>query len=292
MKVLTHQSFDEIGNPLPGGLYDMAMGPFSRNDNCKTCYKRFEQCGGHFGYIELCLPVYNPFFIKVIYNILRISCLSCYKLQVTENTKIVTELQLRLLSAGYVVEAEELEICKLESNSCIVKIKMENGSEVHPKVAEYYEMLLNEPVNLYNNCTKSSESIKNAIITCTLSESQTKSCIYCKQAMKRVKFSYKRLVFGVTKADMKSFYQNQDEKSEHIKAANLPILADECKEYLRKIWEENSSFLSLLFPVLDGNKISRYPTDRLFMDLVPVTPPVVRPVNTFSKHFNPLPNKH
>lgn len=204
-KISTGQAFDEIGNPLIGGLYDLCMGPCTSRDICKTCFKDYSNCPGHFGHIELCLPVFNPFFVKMAYNILRITCLSCFKLQLPDVNKTVTELQLQLVDAGYIIEAEELEQYKSENvNDGEVKIKMENGVEVHKKVAEYHELLLREPYNQYGT-TKSTESIRNAILNNTMAECVTKKCIHCKQLMKRVKFSYKRLVFGLTKGDMKVF---------------------------------------------------------------------------------------
>lgn len=279
VKIITHQPFDEIGNPLPGGLYDLSMGPVTRQDTCKTCFKGVHGCSGHLGYIELSLPVYNPFFIKVIYSILRIFCLNCYRLQLDDKVKVITELQLRLVAAGYLIEAEELEVYKSDTSNCDTMVKLENGPDVHPKVAEYYEMLLREPLNHYNT-TKNTESVRHAIVANVLTESQTKSCIHCQRTMKRVKFSYKRLVFGLSKGDVKHFYQEQPEHAEQIKSANLPILASECRDYLRKIWELNSSFLKLIYPILSDNSSTKFPTDSFFMDLVPVTPPIVRPVSS------------
>lgn len=210
---------------------------------------------------------------------LRIFCLHCYKVQLNERLRVITELQLRLVTAGYLIEAEELELYKPETSNSDVMVKMENGPDIHPKVAEYYELLEREPVNQYAG-NKNTEAVRHAIIANTLSECQTKTCIHCRQVMKRVKFSYKRLVFGLNKSDVKNFYQDKPENADKVKAANLPILANECREYLRKIWMSNASFLKLFFPILNNHQHSElHPTDSLFMDLIPVTPPNVRPVN-------------
>lgn len=58
------------------------------------------------------------------------------------------------------------------------------------------------------------------------------------------------------------------------------ILADECREYLREVYKNHSKLLLELFPVLQikSNNI-QYPTDILFMNIVPVTPPKCRPTN-------------
>lgn len=80
-KVVTSLLFDQLGQALPGGLYDPAMGPYSiRSDPCSTCAETRE-CPGHPGHIDLCSLVYNPVFIKTVYHILKMSCLNCFRLQ-------------------------------------------------------------------------------------------------------------------------------------------------------------------------------------------------------------------
>lgn len=64
------------------------------------------------------------------------------------------------------------------------------------------------------------------------------------------------------------------------KTVNKAILADECREYLRKVYESHSDLMKLLFPVL-----MHAPTDVesaidiFFMDIIPVPSPLVRPAN-------------
>lgn len=54
-----------------------------KSDPCGVCYKNSYLCPGHFGHISLPLPLINPLFHKIIATILKISCLSCYKLQIS-----------------------------------------------------------------------------------------------------------------------------------------------------------------------------------------------------------------
>ena len=44
-------SFNQLGHPVPGGLYDLHMGPFSdKNDMmCAECRLHCEHCPGHIG---------------------------------------------------------------------------------------------------------------------------------------------------------------------------------------------------------------------------------------------------
>lgn len=82
-KVINTISFDSIGNPVTGGLYDVSMGPSARREVCSTCFNDQNDCIGHFGHIELIMPCFNPFFMKYIAIIMRASCLKCMKLQLT-----------------------------------------------------------------------------------------------------------------------------------------------------------------------------------------------------------------
>lgn len=84
-KITNTISFDSIGNPVSGGLYDVSMGPSSRREVCSTCFNDQQDCIGHLGHIELILPCFNPFFMKHVATILRATCLKCMRLQVSGN---------------------------------------------------------------------------------------------------------------------------------------------------------------------------------------------------------------
>lgn len=84
VKICSPLLFDALGHPVPTGLYDMIMGPLSgKSDPCRTCYMNVYSCPGHFGHIELPLPVINPLFDKMIVTILKMSCLTCFCTQIS-----------------------------------------------------------------------------------------------------------------------------------------------------------------------------------------------------------------
>lgn len=43
-----------------GGLYDPAFGPMDPKEKCATCGLNNFECPGHFGHIEVSVPLYNP----------------------------------------------------------------------------------------------------------------------------------------------------------------------------------------------------------------------------------------
>ncbi|XP_058460201.1 DNA-directed RNA polymerase I subunit RPA1 isoform X2 [Malaya genurostris] len=272
-KIVTTRSFDELGHAIPGGLYDAAMGPSGRGEVCATCVKDIAHCEGHFGHIEICLPVFNPFFVKTVYNLLRICCTSCFRLQLQDSMKSLLELQLQLVDAGYIVEAEELEIFKKKSTM---------DPSVMPEGVNYYtELLMNQPYNKLGN-TKNSEAIRAAIVNATLKEGIKPFCIHCKEQIRKVRVSNKRLVFSMNRSEMKAFYEKQGMQNisdEKIKATNRVIFAEECQKYFCKLYQNDGSLLKLLFPILaHGSHSMKHSTDLFFMDVIPVQPPMVRPV--------------
>ncbi|KAG5052248.1 hypothetical protein JHK87_004446 [Glycine soja] len=67
--------------PVPGGLYDAAMGPLDDKSLCKSCGQTTKHCPDHFGHIELVSPVYNPLTFNILSNILQRTCFSCHHFQ-------------------------------------------------------------------------------------------------------------------------------------------------------------------------------------------------------------------
>lgn len=50
------------------------QGPPNNHGNCETCYGKFRECPGHFGYLTLTLPVYHAGYLANVVNILKCIC--------------------------------------------------------------------------------------------------------------------------------------------------------------------------------------------------------------------------
>lgn len=309
-KIMIPNTIDVLGRALPGGLYDPAMGPYDRDcDPCSTCFNLIANCPGHIGHIDLSMLVYNPVFINTVYNILRITCLTCYHLQLPDHTQRILELQLRLVDAGYIIEAEELDVLKYEGGSGEggVKVKREDGEPLHPKIAEYFELLQRCPKNEFHvENNKNIESRRLCIIQSTLKAAVKKVCIHCKKTLKRVKYSYKTLMIAMPKAEMVELYKDQDGDEDageenlmntsaktvlaKEKPSNKAVLADECREYFRQIYANYPAFMKLLFPMFETVTATvTCPCDIFFTNVIPVTPPIVRPANKLNNRITEHP---
>jgi len=61
----------------------MGVSPYDKLVRCVTCGQDAQECPGHFGHIELALPVYNVFLVTKMLKLLRSMCFSCHRLRLT-----------------------------------------------------------------------------------------------------------------------------------------------------------------------------------------------------------------
>ncbi|KAL1914900.1 uncharacterized protein VTP21DRAFT_7816 [Calcarisporiella thermophila] len=101
--------FDNLMHPTKGGLYDPALGPFSKSHVCATCTLDHFSCPGHFGHIELPTPVYNPLFFNQMFSLLRSTCWNCHHFRMSRPELHRYISKLILLDRGLVVEANRID---------------------------------------------------------------------------------------------------------------------------------------------------------------------------------------
>jgi len=77
VEIQTADTYDEDGMPITSGLMDGRLGTLEPRQRCKTCGNTSSLCPGHFGNIELAVPVIHVEFAKIIYNVLRVTCRNC-----------------------------------------------------------------------------------------------------------------------------------------------------------------------------------------------------------------------
>ncbi|XP_016372994.1 DNA-directed RNA polymerase I subunit RPA1-like [Sinocyclocheilus rhinocerous] len=107
--ITNSQLLDNVGNAAANGLYDLALGPADNKEICSTCMQDYTSCPGHFGLVDLPLPVYNPMFFDKLYLLIRGSCLGCHMLKCPRTAVHLLLGQLKLLDVGAMKEVYELE---------------------------------------------------------------------------------------------------------------------------------------------------------------------------------------
>lgn len=109
VRVSTAATYDRLGNPLQGGLYDPAMGPVDARSVCVTCGLSMRDCPGHMGHFPLSLHVYNPLTFATVFQALRVKCFGCHGFRLSAFPCHVLAAKLGLIDAGLSNEAEALD---------------------------------------------------------------------------------------------------------------------------------------------------------------------------------------
>jgi len=93
-QIITADTYDEDGLPIPSGLMDPKLGTIEPGQRCKTCGNRVGECPGHFGHIELARPVVHVSFAKLIKKFLKAICRRCSRLKLKE--EVIAEYKRRM----------------------------------------------------------------------------------------------------------------------------------------------------------------------------------------------------
>jgi len=111
VEVVSSVAFDNLGNPLKGGLYDDAMGPWEMRtkQQCTTCGQSFSQCPGHLGHIELSVPVFNPLTFTNLLQFLKVKCQCCHSFRLQSFHRLALEAKLSLIENNRTKEAMNLD---------------------------------------------------------------------------------------------------------------------------------------------------------------------------------------
>ncbi|XP_045813613.1 DNA-directed RNA polymerase V subunit 1-like isoform X1 [Trifolium pratense] len=115
---ISHAS--QLANPFLGLPLE-----FGRCESCGT--SEAGKCEGHFGYIELPVPIYHPSHVTEVKRILSLVCLSCLKLKKTKVPSSSSGLAQRLLSPCCEdVNASQVSIreVKTADGACYLALKV------------------------------------------------------------------------------------------------------------------------------------------------------------------------
>jgi DNA-directed RNA polymerase subunit A' len=86
VEIQTPDTYDEDGAPITAGLMDGRLGTLEPRQRCRTCGNTAIRCPGHFGHIELAVPIIHIEFTKLIYDLLRATCRNCGRILLPDET--------------------------------------------------------------------------------------------------------------------------------------------------------------------------------------------------------------
>ena len=99
-----------------------------------------------------------------------------------------------------------------------------------------------------------------------------KVCIKCRQTIPKITVLNNKIMTSRAVRSADGVTVNRLE--------TVPVMPDQSKELLRKLWKNEKEVLVVLVPCLQVD--IEHPTDVFFFNVIPVLPPIVRPVNVMS----------
>jgi DNA-directed RNA polymerase beta' subunit len=139
----------------PGSVYDPKLGCVENNSRCETCNETVWKCTGHFGHINLNVPII--LFYKQVVSMLKIFCFQCFRLRCTKEElelqgvrgydKIINHLSNKITFCGHCSKPHP-EI-KYEPNDNIITsvFKYKNATETSVMKPENIKMIFDNIPN-------------------------------------------------------------------------------------------------------------------------------------------------
>ncbi len=153
-RIITADTFDEDGTPIPHGLMDSALGTIDPGTRCTTCGNRIGGCPGHFGHIELQRPIVHVGFNKTIYKILQVVCRKCSRIVLPQRqvTFYVNKLRQGREETGTLDQLLLEQIWKKAKKARDQLINPKGGDEGHgcPHCGEFQHKVRLEKPTTYN----------------------------------------------------------------------------------------------------------------------------------------------
>ncbi|KAF5726829.1 DNA-directed RNA polymerase I subunit rpa1 [Tripterygium wilfordii] len=131
VRITSDRLVDTVNQPVPGGLYDPALGPLDERTPCKSCGQGAFNCPGHCGHIDLLVPVYNPLLFHTLYTLLREVCFFCHHFKANRSQVKKCVSQLELIIKGDIIGAKRLDSSSLDEYPEDSSGSHESSSTVH-----------------------------------------------------------------------------------------------------------------------------------------------------------------
>lgn len=296
-QITTSQVFDSLGNPVHGGLYDPALGPVDKNARCPTCGQSAFQCPGHFGHIELAVPVYAPMVFSSMFQLLKQSCLYCHRLRASRVKTALIGAKLRLLQGGLLLETTGLDawlsnhVTRGMHNDADMETVDEAGIVEH--VVQLDESAIIDRLNRHVKQLIAKKRAGQRIVERKSAALQAQRQAIIDEFLKKVPSSSqcphcKAQVHGLYRhANVKIFLTPSRRHQSHLAASET--LESQMKylspihvfEHLKKIWENEHQLLELLY---SSSNTRNRPDFRLFFaQVIAVTPCRFRPPTVYGE---------
>lgn len=232
------------------------------------------------------MPVVNPLFHRRLSMLIKLACLNCFSLQIPSYVKLLLTAKLNLLQKGYLSELESLEQEIMFVVSCSGNPYEVDVQAVQNVIDNYTENLLNRPklnqsIVQYDEIQLNTKNINmqwHAYVENVIKQyASLKICVNCQEPIPKIT-TLKNKIMTTKMPETPNTPRTVKSRGVIHKLESVMIMPDQSKDYLRKLWQNERDFLKVLIPCF-GMVDIEYPTDIFFFEVIPVLPPIVRPVN-------------
>ncbi|XP_011188921.1 DNA-directed RNA polymerase III subunit RPC1 [Zeugodacus cucurbitae] len=104
LRIVSKNLYQGQRQPVPYGVLDKRMGVSTKDATCDTCGQGLNECIGHFGYLDLALPVFHIGHFRATISILQMICKSCSHVMLREVDKRIYEKKLLNPNLSYLAK--------------------------------------------------------------------------------------------------------------------------------------------------------------------------------------------
>ena len=136
MKVTRADTYDDRGYPVEGGPMDLRLGVVEPGLRCKTCGGKQGECPGHFGHIELAMPVIHVGYVKVIETLLQSTCPYCGRIKLKDEEILLFKQKMKSMEKLGIPKPQIIEAISKEvkAHASQVRICPHCGRPIKRKV--------------------------------------------------------------------------------------------------------------------------------------------------------------
>ncbi len=155
-EIQTPDTYDEDGVPINSGLMDGRLGTLEPRQRCKTCGNTAAQCPGHFGHVELAVPIIHIGFTKIIHDLLSAICRNCG--HVSLSPRRAASYKERINRSRMLMGSASDQLYKR------VLQEAKKGKECPVCGAQKYKIVFSKPTAFYENLEEGTQRLTSSMI--------------------------------------------------------------------------------------------------------------------------------
>ena len=222
---------------------------------------------------------------------LKITCLHCHRFKMPQFFKTLFLIQMKLLDAGLINEAQQAgEIAERKEDRDEKKKGIDQAEDLamDNKLKEFAALHLSEEnvkaregMNT-TYTTRSIEQLRKEYCKRLLTQGKETTCPQCGANTKKIALYKSRFIYeGIRMTDtgdeeVEMSLTGIKKKSRGTEREKSEMTPAELRDHFRALYSTDNDLLRHLFPVMKRSGLKQ-PTDVLFLEVIPVPPPRTRP---------------